>query len=438
MRRPIRRLFWAYCIPAIIGITINGIYAIVDGVFIGHAMGGVGLAASNLAWPISSFILAFGVMIGSGAASHYSILAGAEKPDEAQIYAANSLVLSLVTSLIVGTLVYILSRQLLVMQNATGEILEFANDYIQITAIASLPFILGTVLPILVRNDQKPRLATIMLVAGAITNIILDWLFIIELDLKLAGAAYSTVAAQLLIAIWGLGYFIRKWIKQSLDLRKFNLNLKVSLGTFVVGFSSFFSIVYIAFVVTVHNHLFLKMGDYQVLAAFAIVGYFQWIYYMFAEGIGIGIQPLISYFFGAGNHNKVRIVFMLGVIYALVIGCVIYIITILFPNFLSGLFLGSNIDQALAQTTKTGFRLHLFSLFADGFIVLCAAYFQAMARAKVATLISIGNMFVQLPFLFVLPLWLGVTGIWIAMPVSNILLGLAVLFYLKIDLKSNL
>ena len=254
MSLPIRQLFWTYCIPAIIGMMINGIYAIVDGIFIGHAMGGVGLAASNLAWPISSFILAFGVMIGTGAATNYSILVGAEKSDEAQIYAANSLVLSLVTSLIVGTLVYILSRQLLVIQNATGEILGFANDYIQITAIASLPFILGTVLPILVRNDQKPRLATIMLVAGAITNIILDWLFIIELDLKLAGAAYSTVAAQLLITIWGLGYFIRKWINQSLGLRKFNLNLKVSLGTFVIGFSSFFSVVYIAFVVTVHNH----------------------------------------------------------------------------------------------------------------------------------------------------------------------------------------
>ncbi len=438
MRLPIRRLFWAYCIPAIVGITINGIYAIVDGIFIGHAMGGVGLAASNLAWPISSLILAFGVMIGSGAASHYSILAGAEKPDEAQIYAANSLGLSLVTSLIVGALVYTQSRQLLVIQNATGEILEFANDYIQITAIASLPLILGTVLPILVRNDQKPRLATIMLVAGAITNIILDWLLIIELDLKLAGAAYSTVAAQLLVAIWGLGYFVRKWIKQSSDLHKLNLNLKVSLGTVAVGFSGFFSIVYIAFVVTIHNHLFLKMGNFHVLAAFAIVGYIQWVYYMFAEGIGIGIQPLISYLFGAGNHCKVRVVLMLGVSYVLVVGCVVYMTAVLFPDFLSGLFVGGNIDQALAQTAKTGFRLHLFSLFADGFIVLCAAYFQAMARAKVATIISMGNVFVQLPFLFVLPPWLGVTGIWIAMPVSNVLLGLAVLIYLRIDLKSNM
>lgn len=437
MRLPIRRLFWVYSIPAIIAMMINGIYAIADGMFIGHAMGAVGLAASNLAWPISSFILAFGVMIGTGAASHYSILVGAGNSDQARAYPANGLVLSLIASLLVGILVYLSSRQLLALQNASGEILEFANDYIQITALGSLPFILGTVFPILVRNDQKPRLATLMLVVGAIINIVLDWLFIIVMNLQLAGAAYSTIAAQLTLSLWGLGYFIPKWTKHSRRLGNFKPNSRVLYGTITVGFSSFFSIIYIAFVVTIHNHLFLKLGDHIVLAAFAIVGYVQWIYYMFAEGIGVGIQPLVSYFFGANQQSKIRIVMTLGIIYTIGIGLVVYLVTILFPDLVSRAFVGSNMDTALVQTTRLGFKLHLFSLFADGFIVLCAAFFQAMARAKVATFIAAGNMMVQLPFLIILPNWFGVTGIWIAMPISNILLAVAVLLYLKSEFNSK-
>ena len=189
---------------------------------------------------------------------------------------------------------------------------------------------------------------------------------------------------------------------------------------------------YFSFVLIIHNRLFSEHGGVVTLAAFAIVGYVQAFYYMFAEGIGHGIQPLVSFNKGAGNGEKIRAALMLAMKVVLGIGIVSLLIINVAPQVIAGIFAGE--DQALIEATITGFRLHLFTMFLDGLIVVAAAYFQSLALARLATFISMGNMLVQLPLLAILPNWLGATGVWISMPISNIFLATIVAVLLRKDL----
>ncbi len=431
--QPIRKLFWKYTLPAVLGMVINGLYTTVDGIFIGQAVGADGLAAINLAWPIFGIVFGFGLMAGTGTAALYSIERGANKPAAARQIMGNVFVLLPLLSIVLGSFTYGFSSDLLQMQGASGDALQHGTEYLRTISLGSLPAMAGAALTMLVRNDERPKPATVLMSIGALLNILLDWLFVVVLNHQVEGAALATVLSQLVVTVLGTGYFFSSYANERLQLRNLKLHIGLSAQTLVTGLSSFVMFLYFSFVLIIHNRLFLEHGDVTVLAAFAIVGYVQAFYYMFAEGIGHGIQPLVSFNKGAGNNRNIRETLLLALSWAIGTGVMSLLILNLFPELIAGIFINS--DPALLEATVTGFRLHLFTLFLDGFIVISAAYFQALALARLATFISMGNMLVQLPLLFILPKWLGVTGVWIAMPLSNIFLAAIVIWLVTQDLR---
>ncbi|MFV7708191.1 MATE family efflux transporter [Shewanella algae] len=434
----LRRTFWRYTIPAIAAMLVSGLYQISAGIFVGHYVGFQGLAAINMAWPIVFVLSGLGLMVGMGGGSHISIARGAGQQTQANRALLASIWLIVLLALVAFMALQCLSEPLMQLQGATEATLQLGQGYIAVFQWGAAITIASTALPMLIRNDDSPRVATALLVMGALGNILLDYLFVAVLGLGLNGAAYGTIIAQTAVCL-GAGYYLCS------SHSGFKPRLKDALpraGEFArivqLGASALLMYLYTSFMVAVHNHQFMQYGTTLSVSAFAIVGYLMTLYYLLAEGIAEGVQPPVSYFHGARQPGNIIAIVKLGAKVTLLFGLSWLALLNLFPETMIGLFADNN--PLLTQEARTGIRIHLAAIWLEGLIVLAAMYFMAIGKGGMALAISLTNMLIQLPFLYLLPLFLGETGVWLAMPLSNLLLALLVLprFWRHLHARSHL
>lgn len=433
MNVSIYRQFWRYTIPTIAAMLVNGLYQVVDGIFIGHYVGAAGLAGINVAWPLIGSILGVGLMVGVGTGALASIRLGEKQAQKAQAVLSTGLVLLLLMSPVISILLWCFADDFLRLQGAEGEVFQLGLQYLDVLVFSCL-FTLGSIaMPILLRNDGSPNLATLLMVLGALTNIVLDYLFIGLLQWQLTGAAIATALAQMVVLVVGLSYFFSRKAKLRLSQRNFSFQWRLLPQIFAIGTSSFFMYAYGSMMVALHNSLLLSYGSPVLVGAYAILGYIIVVYYLIAEGIANGMQPLASFYHGAGHSDNIKKLLKIAMSSAVLTGMVFIGLLNLFPEQVVAVFNAN--DAELTQHTITGIRLHMFAMFLDGFLVVTAAYYQSVNRGGKALFVSIGNMVVQLPFLFMMPKLLGITGVWLAFPLSNIALTLVVAVMLWRDIN---
>ncbi|MFA0084257.1 multidrug efflux protein [Vibrio sp. 10N.286.49.C2] len=433
MQQSIYRQFWRYAIPTIAAMLVNGLYQVVDGIFIGQYMGSEGLAGINVVWPVISVILGIGMMIGVGTGALSSIKQGEGNLEAAKKTLATGLMLLLALGPIVALALWGFSDNALQLQGAQGRMLELATQYLDVLIVGSV-FALGSIaVPFLLRNDDSPNAATLLMVIGAVINIVLDYVFIVLFAWELAGAALATAIAQAVVTILGVAYFFSKQAKMRLTFSDFRFQFDVVPPILSIGLASFFMFAYGSFMIALHNKLFADYGSVVLVGAYAILGYIVSFYYLVVEGIANAMQPLLSYNFGAGRKDNMRKLFKVAMISAVAGGAVFVGLLNVYPVDVVSIF--NSTDTMLIDNTVTGIRLHLFSMFLDGFLVVAAAYYQSINMSKKALFVTLGNMLVQLPFLYVLPKIWGVTGIWIAYPISNIALTIVVVYMMWKDVR---
>ncbi|MGF1747436.1 MULTISPECIES: MATE family efflux transporter [Vibrio] len=433
MQQSIYRQFWRYAIPTIAAMLVNGLYQVVDGIFIGQYMGSEGLAGINVVWPVISVILGIGMMIGVGAGALSSIKQGEGNIESAKKTLATGLMLLLGLGPVVAVVLWNFSDYALQIQGAQGRMLELGIQYLDVLIIGSV-FSLGSIaVPFLLRNDDSPNIATLLMILGAVINIALDYLFIAVLAWELTGAALATAIAQAVVTILGVAYFFSSRANMRLTLKDFKFQYSVVPPMLSIGLASFFMFAYSSFMIAIHNKLFADYGSVVLIGAYAILGYIITFYYLIVEGIANAMQPLLSYNFGAGRKDNMRKLFKVAMISAVAGGVAFVTLLNLYPLEVVSIF--NSGDTELVDNTVLGIRLHLFSMFLDGFLVVAAAYYQAINKSKKALFVTLGNMLVQLPFLYVLPKIWGVTGIWIAYPISNVALAIVVVYMMWQDVK---
>lgn len=416
----ITRTFWRYAIPSIAAMVVSGLYQIIDGIFVGHYIGFEGLAGINIAWPIACILLAIGVMIGMGSGSLMSIYRGEQRLDKTKISLTTGFWLLAILSLIASIFIAFFAQDILYLQGAEGRNFELAMDYINVLIFGGFFTACATALPMLVRNDESPNIATFLLIMGALLNIILDYLFIGVWNWGLSGAAWATLIAQAAVTVLGIGYFFTDRSTFKLSVKDFLFSWVKAKKSVALGSSAFVMYLYASFVVAIHNALMMEYGSATSVAAYAIVGYLFLLYYLLAQGISEGAQPPISYYFGSGENRKVYQVFKLALKWVTITGIGWICLLNISPRLSTLLF--TNGDEALIAETMIGIRYHLFAIFLDGMIVLATIYFLSVNEGKKAMFVSISNIVIQLPFLFILPKWLGINGVWLALPLSNIFL----------------
>ncbi|MET4692519.1 MATE family efflux transporter [Endozoicomonas lisbonensis] len=429
----VNRQFWSYVLPTVGAMLVSGLYQVIDGIFIGRYIGAEGLAGINLAWPIIGTLYGLGMMLGVGSGAISSMARGEKKLHRARRALGNGLTLLLLFGLLGSFLLFLSGQWLLTLQDASGAAFEHASNYLWVVVFGS-PFAMGSLaLPFMVRNDDAPTVATWLIVVGAVANVILNAVFIVYLQLGLAGAALGTTISQLLVVILGLMYFFSARANTRLSLKDLTPEFKLSLHTCNIGLSSLLMYSYFSFITAVHNYLFMKYSDAVNVGAFAVVGYIATLYYMFAEGVAAGTQPLISYNYGAERYARMKQFVNRMLLVAVGSGVLTVIVVNLFADPIILMF--NSDDPVFFNATKLGLRLHLAAVFLDGLIFSAGVFFQSLGLGRKATVVTMANMLIQLPFLLVLPMYLDVKGIWLAVPLSNIALSLVVLLMMGAEWK---
>ena len=433
MSQSISRQFWRYTIPTVAAMLVNGLYQVVDGIFIGRFVGADGLAGINVAWPVIGSILGLGMLVGVGTGALVSIRQGEKDTQGAKQILATGLTLLLALTPLVAGVLFFFADDFLRWQGAEGRVFDLGLQYLQILIVGSV-FTLGSIaMPFLLRNDDSPNLATILMVVGAVINIVLDYLFIAWLNWELTGAALATAIAQLVVTGLGLAYFFSRRANLRLRWSELRLKLDVIPQIFAIGTSSFFMYAYGSMMVALHNALFAQYGNQLMIGAYAILGYIVTVYYLTAEGIANGMQPLVSYNHGAKRHDNIRQLLKIAMVSSVSVGMVFIVLLNIFPREFVSVF--NSEDPQLVEYTVLGIRLHMFALALDGFLVVAGAYYQAVNKGSKAMFVTVGNMLIQLPFLYIMPKLFGVPGIWIAYPLSNIALSVVVILMLVTDVK---
>ncbi|MEL7455181.1 MAG: sodium-coupled multidrug efflux MATE transporter VmrA, partial [Pseudomonadota bacterium] len=261
MQNSIYKQFWKYTIPTVAAMLVNGLYQVVDGIFIGRYVGADGLAGINVAWPIIGSILGIGMMVGVGTGALASIKQGEKDSEGAKRILSTGLLLLVALMPIVATTLLFFADDFIRWQGAEGRVYELGLQYLHILSVACV-FSLGSIaVPFLLRNDDSPNLATILMVIGAVINIVLDYIFIAWLGWELTGAAIATALAQMVVTILGVGYFFTSRANMRLSFSDVKMQFDVIPKIVMIGTSSFFMYAYGSMMVALHNALFAQYGS---------------------------------------------------------------------------------------------------------------------------------------------------------------------------------
>ncbi|MHA7231492.1 MATE family efflux transporter [Vibrio campbellii] len=406
---PISKSFYQYLWPALTGMVIKSLFIMGDALFIGLGVGPDGLGAIALVIPPFSIFTAIAMMVGIGGAAKMSIEIGKGKSRASQIWFSQSILLTaLLSSITVGVGIVWLD-EIIASIGATGSIAKHAHDYMS----AMLPFFvvysLAWVLSCFVRNDTNPKLATYAMSFGAIANLACDYFFIIKMDMGMAGAAYGTAVAQTLIALILITHLARE--KGTLRLNLKGIGLSKAKEILSIGTPTFFLELTSAMTIILFNYVLLNQFGEGYIIAYGLttnVGIFA-LFVM--VGIAQACQPILSFNHGAGRPERIDEILKLGVKAAMGSGTVFLLGIWLSAPLIASIYLGDAND--LIPIAASALTFYFFGVPLMGLNMVIANLFQAIAKPKQATLISLcrGFVFVALGVLL-LPKFFPQDGIW--------------------------
>nr|WP_307993214.1 MATE family efflux transporter [uncultured Niameybacter sp.] len=422
---------WTKFVSAsVVGVILNTIYTMVDGIFVGQGAGEAGLAGVNLAWPAVTIILGIGLLFGAGSSSLISIYMGQHDTDKAERLLGTVLKSILYTGIILMILGFILADPMVKFLGATADTYQYTKDYFLVIYLMAIPYLLANALNLLVRADGNPNLSMIMVGAGAIGNIILDWFFVINLGWGTKGAALATGAGVILSTIIGLWYFLSGRSHLKFKKEYFKIDPLLLKDILKIGFVSFMIQLSIGVVILLQNKIIYLYGNTADIAIFSVAGYTISLYIQLSVGISQGMQPLIGYHFGAHSIKRMRRLLQITLIVSIVIGILLLGCLISYGNYFIQLFGIADSLLPLAYKRTVIFCLGIPCI---GIVYTMGAYYQSINRNIEANIVSLGRSFVlQIIFSLLLPIFIGVEGIFYAQPLSDIgsifILGLVILY----------
>ncbi|OLN32526.1 MATE family efflux transporter [Desulfosporosinus metallidurans] len=429
----IGKLLLSYSVPAIIGMLVNGLYNIVDRIFVGRGVGSLALSGIAISFPITLAIMAFGMLIGIGATSVISIRLGQQKREEAERIVGNAFSLLVGISLIITLLGYLFMDPLLVGLGASSEVLPYAKQYISVLLGGAVFQSIGFGMNNFIRAEGNPRIAMYTMILGAVLNTILNPIFIFGLHIGVAGSALATVISQFVTAAWVMYYFLGN--KAMLKLRLRNLQPEWILVKDILGIGlSPFAMQLVGSFVTVflNNALAIHGGDLSI-AAMGVITSITMLIFMPIFGIGQGVQPILGFNYGARRYDRVKQALKLAVIGATGVMIFGFLIVELFPAALMSLF---STDPELVRIGASGMRIYLMMLPIIGFQVTVVGYFQATGKPRKSLFLSLSRQLIFLvPMIWILPKFWGLSGVWLASPVSDFASAVLTAVWLSQDLK---
>lgn len=430
---PIKKVFFRYLIPSTFGLLLLSINIVIDGIFIGHGVGANGLAAVNISVPIYSFFYGIALWVGIGGATLYSIHVGKNEVEKARRIFTLSFTLAIIISLFISLISILMMEKMAYIFGANDAIIDLVLEYMFVILLFGVIFVLESVLSVFVRNDGNPMLAMTGLIVAAVVNVILNYIFIFILGWGVKGAAYATVIATAIAFVVMLYHFFGK--NSLLKFVRFPIERETIGKILTFGFPSFITEAAVAIMTFGYNISFIRLVGETGVAAFAIVNYLHTMVLLTFIGVGSALQPLVSFYFGAKLHDKMKQSLRLAVQTSLVFGVLSFLVGLFFAGPLTLLFNAN--ESPLYEMTVTGIQLFFINYIFLGFNMVYATFYQSIGQVKLSMQITFARsiLFVVF-FLLVLPHFFGLNGIWLAIPVAE---GLAiVLIYVIRERNPNI
>lgn len=430
----IGRLLLKFSIPAVIGMLINALYNIVDRIFIGRGVGSLGIAGVTIGFPIVTIIMSFAILISVGASALISIKLGEKDKQGAESILGNATALLFIASLVITTIGLVATDPLLRLFGASNTTLPYAKAYMQIILCGTIFQMIEFGMNSFIRAEGNPKVAMITMLIGTVLNIILDPLFIFVFKMGIKGAAIATVISQAVAATWVLRYYLRG--HSSLKLRTTNLKLDPGIVKRIaaIGSAPFISQFAASATATVMNNSTLIYGGDTGVSAMGIIQIMSLLLLMPILGINQGIQPIISYNYGAKKYLRVKETLKLAITVAAVWGALGSLVIFLRSEQLISVF--NKTDLELIQMGSLGIKIYLSLFFLAGVQIVCSGYFQAVGKPKPALFLSVLRQVVLLiPLAIILPRFFKLRGIWFSGPLSDSLAFLITIVWILRELK---
>lgn len=422
---PVSKLMFKFAVPSIIGMLVGSLYNIVDQLFIGHAVGINGNAATNVAFPLSTCCIALALLFGIGGASNFNLALGRGEKEKAIHYVGNALLMLAAcgTILCIGTQIF-LKPMLIAFGASEGSTLEYAMSYVRITAIGFPFLLLTTGGGHLMRADGSPRMTMISNLSGAIINTVLDALFVLVFKWGMEGAALATIIGQIFSACLVLNY-MRKFKTAPLQKKHFQIKMQYLGPIMAIGMGSFFNQLAIMLVQIVLNNSLKYYGALShygkdiPIACAGIVMKVSQIFFSVVIGIAQGTQPIESFNYGARNYKRVREAYKMACIAGGTVSMISFLLFQIFPRQILAAF-----GEGTAEYFEFGekyFRIFLFFTCLNFLQPITSTFFTSIGKSIKGVFLSLTRQILFLiPLLLILPRFFGIDGVVYAGPLSDI------------------
>ena len=430
------KLMRKYAVPCIISLLVGALYNIVDQIYIANAdyLGSYGNAANTVVFPLTVIALAIAVMIGDGCCAFVSLSLGKSKPADANRSVGNSVVMTIVSSLVLTVIYLVFSDQIIAMFGGTvnAETFSHSKEYFFWITIGIPVYMFGQAMNPIIRADGNPKFAMVSTLAGAVINIILDPIFLFTFKWGMMGTAVATVIGQAATAILAIWYLFRtKTIK--LSKPEFQMNWSISGKTLVLGVCSFLSQISLVAAMAAINNMIRKYGAMDAIfgleqyaqipmAVVGIVMKFFQIVISIVVGMAAGCIPIVGFNMGAGRKHRVKSLFTRLLTAEAAVGLVALLIVELMPTQLIAIFGAAN-----ESVYYTDFAVHAFRIYLCMVIFACInkatfIFLQAMGKAVASTVLSmVREVVFGVGFALLLPVFFGLDGVLYSMPLSDFL-----------------
>ncbi len=419
------KTFFSYVLPSLLAFALSGVYAIVDGFFVGNSIGDAGLSAINIAYPVTALIQAAGTGIGMGGAVMYSVRMAEEKPKDARDFLQATLLYLAAGSVLLTALLFPLIPTLLRIMGASGYLLTLGEEYLFYIILGAALQVFATGLVPVIRNNGGSLFAMFCMIAGFLTNIVLDYAFVWVWKYGMAGAAAATIIGQGVTMLGGFIYLIRR----KLLCLHFPANALASLLSIVkIGLAPFGATMCPMISLLFMNRASMSYGGEPGVACYACISYITSVLYLILQGVGDGSQPLMSRYYGMGKTADVRDTCFLAYMTALIIGA-LCIAGLYITRFEIGVLFGASGTVSLAVAQSLPIFLAGIPFLAISRVTTSAFY--ATEQSLFSYILVYAEPLSLVIFLAVLPSFFQMDGVWWSTALSQVFAALLALVLKK-------
>lgn len=427
----ISKLLVQYSVPAIIASVATSLYNIIDSIFIGHGVGAMAITGLAITFPLMNLVVAFCTLIAVGGATISSIFLGQKNFSRATDVVNNVMLVCFLHAIIFGGISFIFLDKILYFFGATAETISYAREFMEVILLGTPLTYVFLGLNNIMRATGYPRKAMISALLSVAVNLVLCPLFIFYFKWGIKGAAFATLCGQTVACVWVVHHFSQKKSNVHFDLRRRWFVWPLVKRMYGIGLSPFLMNVAACFVVVFLNNRLLEVGGIEgntCVGAYGILNRTTMVFVMIVFGVTQGMQPILGYNFGANNWDRVKQTLKKGLLIGAGVTIVGWLLTELFPDALSSMF---TTDEAMIRIAREGFRIYFICYPVVGVQIVIQNFFQSVGHPVPSILLSLTRQLIfLLPFLWFLPKYFGVNGVWMSMTGSDLLAAIVAIIIL--------